>query len=132
MSIISNLTTKTTSQARDTTMILFSRSEKDSEEPATDAIWLRSLLMELHAACGTTPVTSLADNQRAIALTKNPKHHRRRKHIDVKYHWIREAVKARQIQLEYIPTTDMAADGMTKPLGRVKFQRFSDMLGMLH
>ena len=59
------------------------------------------------------------------------KHHRHTKHIDVKYHWIREAVEDGVIEFKYISTEDMAADGLTKPLCAVKFNRFLRMLGML-
>ena len=54
------------------------------------------------------------DNQGAIALSRNPKHHPRAKHIDVKYHYIRETIERGSIALSYCPTADMVADVMMK------------------
>lgn len=85
---------------------------------AREAVWLRSLLNSFYYAQPTlTPTVILADNQGAIALTKNPKFHKRTKHVDVCWHWIREKVKMGQIHAEYIPTNEMGADVLTKPLG---------------
>ena len=50
--------------------------------------------------------------------SKNPEYHARTKHIDIQYHFIRECVENGKIAIEYIPTEDMLADGMTKALAR--------------
>ena len=71
-----------------------------------------------------------ADNQGAIQLAKNPKFHRRTKHIGVQYHWICEAIEYHQIQVIYIPTGKMAVDGFTKPLPAPAFEAFLQMIGM--
>jgi len=96
-----------------------------------EALWLSRFLMEI-GCTGTDldTVTVHADNQGAIALAKNPEHHARTKHIDVQYHFIREHIEANRIKLSYLSTHDMAADGLTKPLQRQKFQQFIDVLGM--
>ena len=70
------------------------------------------------------------DNQGALALVKNPHLHERSKHIDIQYHHIRDLEARKRIAISYIPTTDMVADGMTKPLDRIAFQRFKDLMGM--
>jgi len=70
------------------------------------------------------------DNQGALALVKNPHLHERSKHIDIQYHHIRDLEARKRIAVSYIPTTDMVADGMTKPLDRIAFQRFKDLMGM--
>lgn len=70
------------------------------------------------------------DNQGAIALTKNPHLHERSKHIDVCYHYIRDLAEKGKLMIEYIPTTDMPADGLTKPLARTAFERFRSQLGV--
>ena len=82
---------------------------------------------------GTNPdcVQMLGDNQGALALVKNPHLHERSKHIDVCYHFIRDLKKNSKIDVEYIPTNDMVADGMTKPLARVAFDKFRDQLGLV-
>lgn len=72
-----------------------------------------------------------ADNQGAIALAKNPHLHERSKHIDISYHHIRDLEERKKIKISYVPTTRMVADGFTKPLERVAFERFKDMLGLV-
>src|SRR5947208_1253834 len=71
-----------------------------------------------------------ADNQSAIKLSENPRHHNRTKHIDVKYHFIREASQQGLIKLIYIPTTDMVADILTKSLPRDKHEKQMRSMGM--
>ena len=55
----------------------------------------------------------------------------RNKHIEIKYHFVREAVQRKIITLEYCPTENMVADILTKPLERVKFQTFTKALSLL-
>ena len=62
--------------------------------------------------------TILTDNQGSIALGKNPEQHQRSKHIDIRYHFIRERIADGVVRLEYIPGTEMAADQLTKPLAK--------------
>lgn len=67
------------------------------------------------------------DNQGAIALSKNPVNRQRSKHIDVRYHFIRNAVSEGKINIVYCPSEDMAADIFTKPVTKfrmLKFKRF--------
>jgi hypothetical protein len=72
-----------------------------------------------------------ADNQGAIALVKNPHLHERSKHIDISYHHIRDLEEQKKMRITYVPTAEMIADGFTKPLDRVAFKRFKDMLGLV-
>jgi hypothetical protein len=71
------------------------------------------------------------DNQGALRLVTNPEFHARLKHIDVQYHYIRELVENDTVKLEYIQTSEMAADCLTKPLKRVQYQVNLNMLGMV-
>ena len=71
-----------------------------------------------------------ADNQGPIKLSENLKHHSRSKHIDVKFHFIREASQQGLIRLVYIPTTDMVADILTKPLARDKHEKHMEGMGL--
>ncbi|KAF7567667.1 hypothetical protein PtrM4_142580 [Pyrenophora tritici-repentis] len=77
----------------------------------------------------TNKVQMLGDNQGAIALTKNPHLHERSKHIDVCYHYVRDLAEQGKLDVAYVPTAEMVADGMTKPLQRVAFERFKNQLG---
>ena len=56
------------------------------------------------------------DNQGALALVKNPYLHKRSKHIDVCYHYIRDLTEKKKLEIEYILTTEMPADRLTKSL----------------
>ncbi len=71
-----------------------------------------------------------ADNQSAIAIIKNPGFNERTKHIDTKYHFVRDAYRKGMLQLEYIPTADMTADIMTKALPREAHWRHVKGMGL--
>jgi hypothetical protein len=75
-------------------------------------------------------VQMYGDNQGSLALIKNPRLNDRSKHIDVCHHFIRDLAEKQKLQVDYIPTTDMIADGLTKPLQRVAFERFREQLGL--
>ncbi|TFY52997.1 hypothetical protein EVJ58_g9696 [Rhodofomes roseus] len=73
------------------------------------AIWLRALLAELtFAQDGPTPIN--ADNQSAIALSKDNVNHSRSNHIDIRHHFIRECILADTVSLKYCPTDVNLAD----------------------
>ena len=78
----------------------------------------------------TGPLNINCDNQGAIALAKDNKFHARTKHIDIRYHFIREAVEDGKILVKYIPTDDNTADIFTKPLAKQKFRHFVELLGL--
>ena len=77
-----------------------------------------------------TAVKSFEDNQGSIALAKNPQYHKRTKHIDIRYHFVREKVEDGQVILEYISTLDMLADIMTKPIPAAQFCLLRGKLGI--
>ncbi len=98
---------------------------------AKEAIWLRNLMAQLTCdAEYPQAVVIYGDNQGAIALAKNPQFHARTKHIDIQTHFIREKVAEGSIDLAYVPTDQMIADGLTKPLARDKFVQFRAALGI--
>ena len=70
------------------------------------------------------------DNQSAIALVHNPEHHARTKHIDIQYHFVRNCIEDGTTRLEYCPTEDMVADGLTKALGPERHRRLAKTMGM--
>ena len=74
------------------------------------------------------PLTIMGDNQGAIALAKDNKFHLRMKHIDLRYHFIREAVEDGKISMKYIPTSDNITDIFTKPLVNVRGVRALDQV----
>lgn len=96
---------------------------------AREGMWLRAFLKELGLPQGPTPV--FADNTSAIRLVENPEFHKRTKHIDVKYHFVRELNESNQISTRYVSTNEQRADIFTKPLGRAKFVENRSRLGMI-
>ena len=97
---------------------------------AQESVWLRQLTTELGSS-PKTPTTIFEDNQSAIAMTKNPQFHGRAKHIDTKYHFIREQVNCGNIKLEYCLTEEMTADMFTKGLYREHFCKLRDKAGIV-
>ena len=86
-------------------------------EATREAVWWRSFLTELGMKL-PSPSTIISDSQGSIALAKNPAFHSRTKHIDIKHHFVREQVAAGVIVMKHVPTEDMVADVLTKPLSR--------------
>jgi hypothetical protein len=97
--------------------------------------WIAQVLRDMgfpeYIGSDSSTVEMRADNQGAIALAKNPHLHERSKHIDISYHHIRDLEEQRKMRITYVPTSEMIADGFTKPLDRVAFKRFKDMLGLV-
>ena len=98
-------------------------------QAAREAMWLRELLCEIGRP--QKAITIHEDNQGAIAVSKNPEHHSRMKHVDVRYHYVRERVNDGSIKIDYLQTSKMVADALTKPLPREKFQWCRDAMGLV-
>jgi len=77
------------------------------------------------------PVVIYCDNINSILLANNPVYHARTKHIEVHYHFIREKVIAKEINLIHVSTEDQVAHIFTKALGTDKLKKFRKMLGVL-
>ncbi|OUC47837.1 integrase core domain protein, partial [Trichinella nativa] len=84
-------------------------------EGVKEVKWIRQLLMDL-GRNQVTPTLLFSDNQGAAFLTKNPQHHRRTKHIDIRYHFIRTEQEQGVVSVEYIPSDKQPADMLTKSL----------------
>ncbi|KAE8676644.1 hypothetical protein F3Y22_tig00111582pilonHSYRG00249 [Hibiscus syriacus] len=93
------------------------------------AIWLRNLLKEI-GLIQEEPTKVCVDNKSAIALSKNPVFHDRSKHIDIRYHYIRECVARNDVEVEYVKSQDQVADIFTKPLKSEDFIRLRNLLGV--
>lgn len=90
-------------------------------EAGKEAIWLQRILKELGLInYSPSPTLIYEDNQGAIALAENPEFHRRTKHIDIRYHWVRDAIHRKLI-----------TDGLTKALTVKGFLEFKKMVGMV-
>ena len=89
-------------------------------EATQEVIWLRQLLSDFGYP-QTNPTVLHCDNQGALALSKNPLYQSRSKHFDITLHWIREKVDDCTITPQYISTSEMLADFLTKALHFPKF-----------
>ncbi|KAM1402838.1 hypothetical protein ACFX2I_011521 [Malus domestica] len=88
-------------------------------ETIKEAIWIHGLIRDL--GVDQKQVEVHCDSQSAIYLAKYQVHHARTKHIDVRYHFVREIVGEGEIILQKIPTKDNPADMLTKVVGVAKF-----------
>ena len=70
------------------------------------------------------------DNKSAIELAKNLVHHERRKHIDVRFYFIREYFKEGNVRTSHVASQDQVADIITKPLPTMLFENCKIMIGM--
>ena len=98
-------------------------------QAAREAVWWRTFLTELgHPP--STAITVHSDNQGAIALAKNPEHHKRTKHIDIQHHYVRELVSAGTVVMPHIGTEEMVADALTKALAAERHTKLTRRMGV--
>jgi hypothetical protein len=95
-----------------------------------EAMWFRKLLaglfdLELEVTC------TWCDNQSYVKLTENLVFHDMSKHIEIKYHYIRDMVQKGAVKLQYVATEEQREDVLTKTLSRVMFEYFRDELGVV-
>ena len=86
-----------------------------------EVLWLKSLLRELKWKI-PEKIKIVEDNQSAIAIAKNDGYPSRAKHIDIRYHFIRDHIKDEKIAIEYIDSKNQLADFLTKPISKKQFQ----------
>lgn len=92
-----------------------------------EAVWLIRAMDEFGVS--NIEFKMYSDNKAAVQVAKYPSsQHSRSKHIDVKYHFIREILDQEGVSLEWIPSDSMVADIFTKPLGRIFFKKFSSKI----
>ena len=98
-------------------------------EASKEAIHLKGLLKFLNSE-DTPEVIVFSDNQGALKLAENPVFHARTKHIDIRHHFVREAINNGSFQLCYVSTEEMAADVLTKGLPRSKHDKCRSLIGL--
>ena len=96
---------------------------------AQEIVWVRRLLHEIGKS-SEFPTKVFEDNQGAIKLAGNPGSSKRTRHIDIRFHFTREAIEEGVIELVYCNTTEMTADLLTKPIPRQQFEKLRQKLGM--
>ena len=87
-----------------------------------EAIWLIRILNDLNIKCESVPIS--IDNQSAIKLANNSEYHKRSKHIDIRFHFIRDVVSKREIEIKYVMSKNQLADLLTKPLPKQQLSHF--------
>ncbi|KAM1952616.1 hypothetical protein ACFX15_007066 [Malus domestica] len=98
-------------------------------EATAQATWLRFVLEDFgETQTVATPLN--CDSTFAIAITKNPVFHHTTKHINQRYHFIKEALQNGIINLVYCPTKDQVADIFTKTLAKEQFCHLREQLGV--
>ena len=85
-----------------------------------ESLWLAMLMEQMNIEI-SRPIKLREDNQACIAFSKNPGDHKRSKHIDCRYHFVRERVESGDVILEWIATSDQVADIFTKALDPAPF-----------
>ena len=96
-----------------------------------DAVWLRSFLQHLEIVKITLElVTIFCDNTAALAVAKDPKYHGKTTHIKKRYHYIRDAIIAKDVILKHISTSNIVVDPLTKPIARDVFIKHVRSLGL--
>ena len=96
-----------------------------------EVVWLKKLLsnlfdLQLDATC------IYCDNHSCVKLSENPVFHDKSKHIEIKYHYIRDMVqRGGVIKPQYVATDEQTDDVLTKPLATVKFKYFREKLGVI-
>ena len=113
---------------------LVSLSTTESEYVAVthaskEVLWIRVFLSDVFHPL-MCPVLLYCGNMSAIAVANNDKYHARTKHINIRYHFIREAITRGLIDLRHCPTEDMATDIFTKTLPRPTFEQLRLLVGV--
>jgi histone deacetylase 1/2 len=113
---------------------IVARSSTEAEYKAmanatAEVIWLESLLKQLDVRL-RAPTCLWCDNLGATYLSANPVFHARAKHIEIDFHFVRERVAQKQLQVRLIPSRDQLADGFTKALPSYKFEEFKHNLNL--
>jgi hypothetical protein len=99
-----------------------------SSETAKEAVWLRSLISTVKGREIEEPTMLNVDNQAAISIIKNPVCSSRTKHIELRYHLVRDYYERKIISVQHVPTESNAADLLTKPLPRIVHCRLRDLI----
>ncbi|KAI3493581.1 hypothetical protein L1887_40782 [Cichorium endivia] len=95
----------------------------------SQVLWMKTQLLDCRYRFLQVPI--YCDSKSAIAISHNPIQHSMTKHIDLRYHFIKDQILEGNIELYFIPTDDQVADLFTKALDSTKFNNFLDKLGML-
>ena len=77
------------------------------------------------------PTIIHCDNQSCVKLSENLVFHDKLKHIEIKYHYIKDMVQRKTVHVQYLSTHEQIVDIFTKPLAKIKFECFREKLGLM-
>ncbi|GAB1319505.1 Reverse transcriptase Ty1/copia-type domain-containing protein [Madurella fahalii] len=98
-----------------------------------EALFASRLIKELGVTLDSKQLNMWCDNKQTIRLinTEVATLQTRLRHVDIHNHWLRQAVERKQIRVDYTPTGDMLADGLTKALTAEMFKKFREQVGVV-
>ena len=104
-----------------------------SASAAKEALWISKLEKEIEGRRDEDKkaIKIFEDNQSAIKIANDEIHNERSKHIDIRYHFIRERIRRKEIEIEYLKTEDMVADILTKALAQSKIKKLTEAMVLL-
>jgi hypothetical protein len=115
------------------TLVALSTTEAEyisAVEAGKEIVWMHQFLNELGYPQHGPSILHM-DNQSAISVSKNPEHHGRMKHLDLRWYWLRDVVDAGTLDPSFVPTNEMAADILTKPLMRPQVEKCRELMGLV-
>ena len=96
-----------------------------------EAVWLRRFLQDIAVVkTNFEPVTLYCDRMATLAYAKDSKYHGKAKHIQIRYHFVRDMITQNEVVLKHIPTNEMVVDPFTKPIARDAFMKHVRSLGL--
>ena len=98
-------------------------------ETCKEIIWLKRLVNIFDKALAND-CTIFSDSQSCMKMTKNDKFSNRTKHIDTKFHFVKDLVSKNAVKIEYVATENNIADMFTKPLANTKLKFFRELAGL--
>ena len=117
------------SQAQKTIALSFTKAEYMAlSDCSQQAVWIQALLRELGYKIPIVPICG--DNQGSIFIGSNPVQECHSKHIDIQYHYVRQLIEEKKIELFFVEGAENPADLFTKNLGATKFLKFREQLGL--
>jgi hypothetical protein len=100
------------------------------DEGARRALWLRQIGMAM-GIDGAESIEIFEDNAQAVGFANSTRLAKRTKYIDIKYHAVRDDVRLGELVVSKVDTGDNLSDAMTKALGRTKFEKFRELMGVV-
>jgi hypothetical protein len=97
---------------------------------ACKVVWIQKLLAGLFGQM-LDPIVIHCDNQSYVKLSENPVSHDKSKHVEIKFHYIRDMVQRKAILVQYLPIDEKITDVLTKILSKSKFEYFRGKLGVV-